>query len=118
MKDLDPAILFSVLQEILGGLFWPLVAGALLAGLAFLVVLVRDRRLVSDRFLMSELIGLAGGVFAIWLAFVVTDSNFADIGGPIDWVLLIVLFALGGVGGTLCAYLLLALVRPQRVGGA
>lgn len=113
MKDLDPAVFVAVLQEILGGFFWPLVAFVVLGAIAFLYVLARDRTLVSARFVWSELVGLAGGVFAIWFTFAITNSDFADIGGPIDWVLLIVLFVLGAIGGTIASYVVLGLLAPR-----
>ena len=35
----------------------------------------------------------------------VTHSTMADIGGPIDWVLGLLVFAVGAVGTTMLAYL-------------
>lgn len=115
MKDLDPAVFIAVLQEILGLFFRPLVAFVVIVAAAFLYVRVRDRGVVSARFLWSEVVGLLGGVVAIWFTFFITSSNLADIGGPIDWVLLIVLFVLGAIGGTIATYVVLGLVsgRPR-----
>ncbi|MFS8037025.1 DUF5368 domain-containing protein [Xanthobacter sp. AM11] len=117
MKDLDPAVFAAVFQEILGPFFWPLVALVVLGAAAFVFVLIRDGKLVSARFLWSELIGLLGGVFAIWFTFAITSSDLADIGGPIDWVLLIALFAAGSVGGAIIAYVLLSLLRRRPAAG-
>lgn len=110
MKELDPAVFLAVFQEILGGFFWPLVIVVVLGAIAFLYVLARDRRLASGRFLWSQIVGLAGGLFALWFTFFITSSQLADSGGPIDWVLLIVLFVLGAIGGTMAAYALLGLI--------
>jgi len=110
MKELDPAVFLAVFQEILGGFFWPLVAVVVLGAIAFLYVLARDRRLESGRFLWSQLAGLAGGIFAVWFTFFITNSRLADSGGPIDWVLLIVLFVLGAIGGTIVGYVAMGLL--------
>ena len=114
MKQMDPLVFIAVLQEILGVFFWPLVAFIILGAIAFFYVLIRDRRLVSGRFVWSELVGLLGGVFAIWFTFAITSSGFADIGGPIDWVLLAILFVLGAIGGTIVTYVVLGLISSIR----
>ena len=116
MKDLDPAVFIAVFQEILGLFFWPLLAFVVLGALAFFYVLIRDRGLVTARFVWSELVGLLGGVFAIWFTFFITNSNLGDIGGPIDWVLLIGLFVLGAIGGTIATYVVLGLLggKPRH----
>lgn len=114
MKELDPAVFVAVFQEMLGLWFWPLIALAAFIVLLCLYVLARDRRIVSARLLAAEVLGLAGGAFGIWLAFTVTNSDWADIGGPIDWVLLIAIFAAGTVGGIVFAYGLLGLLAGRR----
>ena len=114
MKELDPAVFIAVFQEMLGLWFWPLVGLVAFIVLLCLYVLARDRRIVSARLLLSELLGLAGGAFGIWLAFTVTNSDWADIGGPIDWVLLIAIFVAGTVGGIVFAYGLLGLLAGRR----
>ena len=113
MKELDPAVFLAVLQEILGLFFWPLVAVIVLGGVAFLYVLLRERRIAGARLLWSEVAGLLGAVFALWFTFTITNSGFADIGGPIDWVLLIVLAVLGGIGGIIIAYVGLGLLADR-----
>ncbi|MGE4372123.1 MAG: DUF5368 domain-containing protein [Xanthobacter sp.] len=114
MQNYDPSVFIAVLQEILGGFFWPLVVFVIVGALAFFYVLIRDRGLVSARFVWSELVGLLGGVFAIWFTFAITSSSFADIGGPIDWVLLMVLFVLGAIGGTIVTYVILGLLSARK----
>ncbi|MFG1358786.1 DUF5368 family protein [Xanthobacter pseudotagetidis] len=52
--------------------------------------------------------GLAGGALGVRLAFMVTNSDRADIGGPIDWAPPIAIFAAGTGGGIIFAYGLLA----------
>jgi hypothetical protein len=105
MEELDPAVFVAVFIEMLGPvLFWLLVAGIVVTTLAFFYVLIRDRGLYSRRFVRSEILGLFGGVFAILFMQFITNSGFKDIGGPIDWVLVIAIFAAGAIGTTLLAY--------------
>jgi hypothetical protein len=114
MKDLDVAVFLAVFQEMLGPLLWLLVAVAFFGIAAFLVALVRERGLRSGRFVVAQLVGLAGGALAILFMQAVTDSGFRDIGGPIDWVLVALIFVVGAVGTTILAYGLIGLAARRR----
>ena len=104
MKELDPLILLSVFQEMLGALLWPLVAIMVLGTLAFMLLLVRERKIVSRRFVRSQALGLIGGVFALMLMANVSSSGFTDAGGPADWLLIALVFGLGLVGAAIVFY--------------
>ena len=104
MKELDPLILLSVFQEMLGALLWPLVAIMVLGTLAFMLLLVRERKIVSRRFVRSHALGLIGGVFALMLMANVSSSGFTDAGGPADWLLIALVFGLGLVGAAIVFY--------------
>jgi len=111
MKDLDVATFIAVFQEMLGPWLWVIVGGSVAATLAFAWVLLRDRGLVSGRLVWSQVVGVAGGVAAVLVMLAVTHSGFRDFGGPIDWVLVALIFAVGAVGATVAAYALMGLVR-------
>ena len=118
MKDLDLFVFVAVFQEMLGPLLWIGLGVAALVVLAFAWLLLRERGLVAARLARSQLVGLVGGVFAILFMQAVTNSSFADIGGPIDWVLVALIALCGFVAATLTAYVgfgLLALRRPAAV---
>ena len=104
MKELDPLILLSVFQEMLGALLWPLLAIMVLGTLAFMLLLVRERKIVSRRFVRSQALGLIGGVFALMLMANVSSSGFTDAGGPADWFLIALVFGLGLVGAAIVFY--------------
>lgn len=110
MKDLDPTVFVAVFQEMLGPIFWPLIVFIVLGALALLVVLVRDRGLDSRRFVRAELVGIVGGFLGIWFMLAVTGSRITDIGGPIDWILVIGIWAAGAIGATITAYVLMGIV--------
>lgn len=114
MKDMTLETLVAVFLEMMGDGFWLLVGASVFGLLAILTVMLRERRLVASRFLASEITGLIGGVFAVWLALTVTRSGLGDIGGPVDWLLMALLFALGAIGGTIFAYVALGLIAMAR----
>ena len=114
MQTFDPVMFVAVLQEMLGPLLWVIVAGSVIATLAFLWLLVRDRGLVSRRFVMSELVGVVGGFAAIVVMLVATQSRLADVGGPVDWLLVALIWLIGAVGTTVLVYDLWGLWAGRR----
>jgi hypothetical protein len=110
MQELDPFILFVVFQEMLGVLLWPLVALAALCTFAFILLAVRERGLRSRRLVRAQTAGLLlGGPLALWLMASVSSSGFTDAGGPADWVLIALVFALGAIGSAIVVYTLAGL---------
>jgi hypothetical protein len=116
MQDLQIGTLLAVFEEIFGPVvFWAMVAVAAIVTALFIYVVIRDRAILSARFLRAELLAPVGAVAAIWFVLWVTNSRLGDLGGPVDFIV-IVLVGLAGAGGfTLFAYVLLALVfGPKR----
>lgn len=114
MKDFDPLVFVAVFQEMLGFLFWPLVAFIVLGAFALLAVLVRDRSVNSRRLIRSEVIGFFGGFVAIGLMLWVTGSSPRDLlGGPIDWLLTVAIWAAGAIGATIASYVVLNLASGR-----
>lgn len=118
MKELDVGTFVAVFQEMLGPWLWVILALAVVATLLLAVVLLRDRGVVPRRLVWAEVAGLGGGVAAVLVMQAVTHSGFRDIGGPIDWVLVALIFAAGAVGATIGAYGLMGLARRAAGGGA
>lgn len=114
MKDLDIKTLLAVFQEMLGWTLWPLIALAVLATLAFLFVLLRDRGVVPRRLVWAEALGVAGGVAAVMVMFAVTNSGLGDLGGPVDWLLVVAIFAMGLIGTAIGAYALFGLLAGAQ----
>lgn len=114
MQDLDPLVLLAVFLEMMGPLLWILLAIALAAVVGFVVVLRRERTLITRRLVISEVIGLFGGVAALVIMAWVTVSGFSDAGGPVDWLLIGIIFGAGVVGTTILAYTILGLLQPER----
>lgn len=115
MKDLNPSVFIAVFHEMLGPFLWIGLGAAALVAVAFLWLVLRDRGLSAARLAWSQLVGLFGGGVAILVMQAVTHSGFADIGGPIDWVLVALIWLAGAIGATLAAYVVLGLLGlPAR----
>jgi hypothetical protein len=104
MAQLDPLVLWSVFQEMLGPLLWLLAALIVVGTLAFAALLLRERKLVAKRLVYAEFAGLVGGALALVLMAVVSSSGFTDAGGPVDWLLIALIYALGAIGTTVLVY--------------
>ncbi|MFA5678364.1 MAG: DUF5368 family protein [Pseudomonas sp.] len=85
--------------------------------LAFITLLLRERRLVSGRMLYSQAAGLVGGGLALILMARVSSSGFTDAGGPADWLLIGLIFGLGLVGTTLMLYSIVGWAQALRRAG-
>jgi len=104
MKELDPTILLAVFQEMLGPLLWVLLAIVVLGTAAFLALLIKERKLIARRLVLSQALGVLGGALALVLMAQVSSSGFTDAGGPIDWLLIALVFGLGLVGSAILVY--------------
>lgn len=115
MKDLDPLVLYYVFVEMMGPfLLWSLVLTTVLGLWIFFWILVRERGFSSKRLVRSEIIGLFGGVGALVLMARVTVSGFTDAGGPVDWLLVGLIWGGGLAGTTILSYALLGLIEIRR----
>ena len=107
MKELDPLILLAVFQEMLGPLLWLLLAAVVVSTLAFIGLLIRERKILSRRLVWSEAIGLFGGIMSLVIMARVSASGYSDAAGPADWILIVLVFIVGAVGTTILAYTLM-----------
>lgn len=114
MKEVTLATLVSVFQEMMGIWFWVLVAVALVGAIAVVAVVVKDGKIGAARAIRSELAAPFGGIFGVWLALAVTQSKFADMGGPIDWLLIAIIFVVGAGGATVIAYVAQGLLASKE----
>jgi len=114
MKDLDPFVFVAVFQEMLGPLLWVLAALAAAGLAAFVFVVLRERRFVLRRFIWAELAGFLGAIAAIALMWGVTSSRLSDAGGPIDWLLILTIFAAGWAGALVLFYAAAGLMAARR----
>jgi len=107
MKELDPLILIAVFQEMLGPLLWLLLAVVLVGTVAFLSLLIRERKLLARRLMWSQAVGLFGGVMSLVIMAKVSASGYTDAVGPADWILIAGVFLAGAIGTTILVYTLL-----------
>ena len=98
MQDLTFTTLIAVFEEIFGrGLFWAMVFAALIVTALYLFVLIRDRAVSWKKFLWAQLSMPFGAIAAVLFVQGMTRSGFADIGGPIDAIVLLAVAAGGAV---------------------
>lgn len=118
MKDLTFGTLIAVFEEIFGrGLFWAMVAAAVIVTMAYLYVLVRDRSVSWRKFLLAQLSMPVGAVAAVWFLMVMTHSRLSDMGGPIDIIVLLGVAAGGAIGMAILVYTVEALIGSDRTTG-
>ena len=114
MKELDPMVFLAVFQEMLGPMLWVLVLAALLAVVAFVALVVRERGIVSRRLVRADLLGLIGGGLALVIMAKVSSSGFTDAGGPADWFLIALVYGVGAVATAVLTYALMGWIAPRR----
>lgn len=116
MKELTLETLIAVFEEMFGaGLFWAMVAAAVLVTAAWIYVLVRDRALGMRQFLIAQLFMPVGAVLAVWFVMVMTDSRLVDIGGPVDVIIFLGIAAIGAVGAAILVYVAERIARRREV---
>ncbi|MDF3856052.1 DUF5368 domain-containing protein [Paracoccus sp. P2] len=117
MKELTFGTVIAVFEEIFGrGLFWTMVALAVLVTLAYFYVLIRDRAMSMRKFLWAQLSMPFGAVLAVIFVQQMTHSGLRDIGGPVDVIVLLGVAVLGAVGSAILIYTIQSLLRPSRSG--
>lgn len=105
MKELTFGTLIAVFEEIFGrGLFWAMVAAAVLVTLGYIYVLVRDRSVSWRKFLLAQLSMPFGAVAAVLFVQAMTNSHLRDIGGPVDLIVLLGVAGIGAVGAAILVY--------------
>ncbi len=114
MKELTLETLIAVFEEIFGrGLFWAMVAAAVVVTMAYLYVLIRDRAMSMRKFLWAQLSMPFGAVPAVLFVQEMTHSHFRDIGGPVNVIVLLGVAAMGAIGAAILVYTAQSLLRRK-----
>lgn len=115
MEQFSPRTFVAVFEEMFGrGLFWSMVVVALLITLAWVYVLIRDRAMSVRKFLVAQIAMPFGAAAAVAFVLWVTNSRLADMGGPIDWIVMLGVAALGAVGLSILVYVIQSLSRGRQ----
>ncbi|PWQ94362.1 DUF5368 domain-containing protein [Leucothrix pacifica] len=115
MNELTLSTLLAVFEEMFGRhLFWGLVIACTIIAFLFIYVIIRDNKIEAKRLVRAELWAPVGAAIGIAFVFFITSSNFADIGGPIDVIVLILIAVAGAVGMTILAYIVQSLSSSQK----
>ncbi|MFZ5735313.1 hypothetical protein BJ123_111126 [Rhodopseudomonas thermotolerans] len=114
MKQLSFETLIAVFEELYGpALFWTLVGVAALITAGYLYVLIRDHKMSMRRFLWAQLSMPFGAIAAVLFVQAVTHSDFRDLGGPVDWIVMLAVAVLGAGGSAILVYTLQSLLRTS-----
>jgi len=115
MKELDPFVFLVVFMEMLGPFLWVLLAAILLVIMAFVALLIREKRIHASRIVWSQLLGLLGGAASLVMMANVSSSGYTDAAGPIDWLLILAVFGAGMLATALTIYTLVGwFTKPSR----
>ena len=115
MEEFSAGTFLAVFEEMFGPwLFWAMVVVAALITLAYAYVLFRDHGMGMRRFLLAQLSMPVGAVAAVAFVMWMTRSRIADIGGPIDWIVLLGVAVLGAGGFSILVYVAQSLIRGRR----
>jgi len=118
MEELSFSTLIAVFEEMFGrGLFWTLVAVAAVITALYVYVLVRDRAMSMRKFLLAQLLMPLGAVAAVIFVLQITSSRLADMGGPVDWLVVLGIAVAGAVGFAILVYVVQSLVRRPHEEG-
>lgn len=113
MQELTFETLIAVFEQMFGpAVFWALIGVTVVTSIAYIYVLIRDRSISARKFLWAQLVMPFGAVLAVGLVLQSTDSRLADLGGPVDWIVLLGIALGGAVGSAILAYTVQSLVRP------
>lgn len=112
MQEMTFRTMLAVMEEVFGRtLFWALVAIAVLITLTYLYVLIRDRAISWNKFLLAQLSMPVGAVGAVWVVMALTRSRLSDMGGAVDVIVLAGIAAIGAVGMAVLVYTAQSLIR-------
>ena len=115
MQELTFQTMIAVFEEIFGrALFWTMVAVAVLVTIAYFYVLIRDRSVSWRKFLLAQLSMPVGAIAAVVLVQAMTHSGLADLGGPIDVIVLLGVAAAGAIGAAVLVYTAQSLVQGKE----
>jgi glucan phosphoethanolaminetransferase (alkaline phosphatase superfamily) len=115
MEELSFETLIAVFEEMFGTfLFWGLVVVAAVITVGYIYVLIRDRAVSWRKFLLAQLSMPVGAVAAIYFVFWVTKSGFADMGGPIDVIVLLGVGLAGAIGAAILVYTVQSMIKQSE----
>ena len=115
MQELTLGMLIAVWEEMFGRtLFWVMVFAAALVTALYLYVLIRDHRVSWRKFLWAQLAMPVGAVAAVAFVWNITNTGLADVGGPVDVIVLLGVAVAGAVGAAIFVYTAQSLLRRPR----
>ncbi len=115
MEEFNIGSFIVIFEEMFGAFFfWFLVLAAVAVVLFFVYIKISNESLKTKQYQWWKFALPLGAIIPVLFVQWISGSNFADIGGPID-VIVIVLIATGGaVGAAVLAYLVQQVVEGTQ----
>lgn len=107
MNKLEFSMVWAVIQELFGGLFYPLLIAVALLAVAFIALIAKEKKMIHKRYSWAKKAGMVGGFIALILIFVISQSGLSDLGGAIDILIIIATYVGGFVATLITVYTLL-----------
>ncbi|WP_366657628.1 DUF5368 domain-containing protein [Fodinicurvata sp. EGI_FJ10296] len=115
MEEFSLRTILAVFEEIFGrGLFWAMVAAAAVVTAAWIYVLIRDRSMSMRKYLIAQISMPFGAVAAVAFVLWITNSSLRDLGGAIDWIVMLGVAAMGAIGLSILVYVVQSLGRGHQ----
>jgi hypothetical protein len=89
MKDFSPSVLLAILSEMFGPALWVLLGIAAAVFVAGIVRFVQRRRFARGISSIAVVLSAAAGILAAVVAPAMSNANFANIHGMLDWATLV-----------------------------
>lgn len=107
MNQLEFSMVWAVMQELFGGLFYPLLIVVVLLAVAFVALIAKEKKVVCKRYAWAKKVGFIGGFIALILIFAISQSGLGDLGGPIDIIVFVATYIGGFFATSVIVYTLL-----------
>lgn len=97
MKEITLPIMYTLMREMLGGMFIPMMFISLFVIFTFIALLLIEKKLYKKRFCVSLIVGLFTGFAAvIWFKGFSVSPSFIVVSSPVDIMLFIMNYG-GGI---------------------
>lgn len=105
MEEFTVEIFVAIFEEMFGfWLWWLLVATAVTVAVLFFYFLIKEKRYRLKDFSLSMMAAPVGAIVAVLVVFWLTSSNFSDLRGAIDFIIISLVAILSAIATLVSVY--------------